>query len=363
MKGIAIILMVAGHTELPTLIHDFIYVFHMPLFFITAGYFFTKSAGNTPPPREFVKKRFKGLYVTFIKWSVLFLLLHNLWLAVGLLHTSTGSVDGSTPVWYGLTDFAKRLATLPTLMSGYDEFMNGAFWFFRALLVASLVYLALHLLAGKATGRGVTSCALLICGAALAFQTTRLGLGFSLPVIPGGGLREIWGLFFFGIGVAFRQVEHRIPNNPWLTGICFCILCVGAWFGWCGMENHGTLRDVFTLPLTGTAGFIATRHLASLIASVPSRTSRFLAFAGENTLYVLIFHTLCFKPVSAAKIMWYGLDWDQLGCHMVIHFNSQEDLFWIAYTIVGTLLSLGLAMVIRKIPAPKLPRLLPRFQN
>ena len=42
-KGIAIILMVAGHAELPTILSNFIYVFHMPLFFITAGYFFSRK--------------------------------------------------------------------------------------------------------------------------------------------------------------------------------------------------------------------------------------------------------------------------------------------------------------------------------
>ena len=39
-KGLAIILMVIGHAEAPGAISAFIYEFHMPLFFITAGYFF-----------------------------------------------------------------------------------------------------------------------------------------------------------------------------------------------------------------------------------------------------------------------------------------------------------------------------------
>lgn len=38
-KGIAIILMVVGHVEAPELLTNFIYTFHMPLFFIAAGYF------------------------------------------------------------------------------------------------------------------------------------------------------------------------------------------------------------------------------------------------------------------------------------------------------------------------------------
>lgn len=34
-KGIAIILMVAGHTPIPSVMSHFIYAFHMPLFFIS----------------------------------------------------------------------------------------------------------------------------------------------------------------------------------------------------------------------------------------------------------------------------------------------------------------------------------------
>ena len=39
-KGIAIILMVIGHADAPGLLTNFIYTFHMPLFFMAAGYFF-----------------------------------------------------------------------------------------------------------------------------------------------------------------------------------------------------------------------------------------------------------------------------------------------------------------------------------
>lgn len=42
-KGIAIILVVAGHAEGPEWLTNFIYEFHMPLFFMAAGF---SSTGN-----------------------------------------------------------------------------------------------------------------------------------------------------------------------------------------------------------------------------------------------------------------------------------------------------------------------------
>ena len=47
-KGIAIILMVIGHAEAPELLTNFIYTFHMPLFFIAAGYFSTENIFQIP---------------------------------------------------------------------------------------------------------------------------------------------------------------------------------------------------------------------------------------------------------------------------------------------------------------------------
>ena len=47
-KGIAIILMVVGHAECPGALMSLIYLFHMPLFFITAGYFFTRAHADEP---------------------------------------------------------------------------------------------------------------------------------------------------------------------------------------------------------------------------------------------------------------------------------------------------------------------------
>ena len=39
-KAIGIILMVVGHSGCPAIINSFLYIFHMPLFFILSGFFY-----------------------------------------------------------------------------------------------------------------------------------------------------------------------------------------------------------------------------------------------------------------------------------------------------------------------------------
>lgn len=62
-KALAIILMVIGHADCPDALGAFLYEFHMPLFFITAGYFFSVRYINDEA--TFVKKRFKRTISSF----------------------------------------------------------------------------------------------------------------------------------------------------------------------------------------------------------------------------------------------------------------------------------------------------------
>lgn len=337
-KGIAIILMVMGHAEPPDMISNFIYIFHMPLFFITAGYFFSRKYMDDP--WSFCVKRFKGLYVPFLKWALVFLVFHNLWFEVGLLNEQYGNWMGGVTHPYGWREFFKRLFMIVTTMSGYDEFMAGAFWFFRGLLVASILFLVLYKLVDAKTRLTPVWGVVAVCVIALAFQTYRLGFGFKISTIANGGLRDVWGMFFFGVGVLYRHFEARIGCRWWLSLVCLAVLCIGASQHWCGMNNNGQLRDILTLPLTGCAGFLFVRHISGLIDAAGGLVARALTYIGNNTLYIFILHIISFKTVSALKIAWYGLDPAQIGCHMVIHYNNHEDLFWLLYTVVGTALPL-----------------------
>lgn len=156
LKGIAIILMVAGHAEAPELLTNFIYTFHMPLFFMAAGYFFDRK--YLSDPARFVARRLRGLYVPFVKWSVLFLLLHNLWFELGVLNEQYGNWTGGVTHPYTWRTAMQRLMLIVTSMAGYDEFMAGAFWFFRGLLIASIVFLLVYKMIDS-TGRFSPSAA------------------------------------------------------------------------------------------------------------------------------------------------------------------------------------------------------------
>lgn len=87
-KGIAIILMVIGHTPIPEKISHFIFAFHMPLFFIASGW---SSNYIKYPFRQYVGKKWKSLMVPFFCYS----------LVVILLMLSIGRIDISNLLAHG----------------------------------------------------------------------------------------------------------------------------------------------------------------------------------------------------------------------------------------------------------------------
>lgn len=132
-KATAIMLMVLCHAmayDVP-----FIYMFHMPLFFFLSGYclkteYFAK-------PHVFAWKRVKGVWWPYAKWSVVFLLLHNLFFGLNLYNGEYG-YKGEGSQLYAMTDITERLQNILLHMHGYEQLLGG-YWFMRALFYGCII--------------------------------------------------------------------------------------------------------------------------------------------------------------------------------------------------------------------------------
>lgn len=80
MKGVAILLMLVGHTGIPKeeFLYKFIYSFHMPLFFIIAGYYAKSGEETGMSFLQTLKKDFKRLMVPYIVTSIAIVLFTSL---------------------------------------------------------------------------------------------------------------------------------------------------------------------------------------------------------------------------------------------------------------------------------------------
>ena len=351
-KGIAIILMVIAHAEAPGWLCKFIFEFHMPLFFITAGFFF--STKYLHDEATFVKKRVKGLYIPFVKWSVFFLIIHNWMFDIGILNEVYGNEQGGVLHPYSAHQIQQNLWNIFTAMGGYDAFLCGAFWFFRGLFVASILYLIIY----KVLDLGISriprnprisrsprisaSIPYLICLIMLLLCGWKTWEGLKVINLVQGGYRDMMGCFFFGIGFIFRQYVdgyRQIMSRQYLAIPATILFGLIVWlfskYLTANMNWRSTFQQFLSLPVPAILGFLMTYNISRWIDAGKGWFKRFLVYTGDHTLNIFIFHIISYKVVSLIKIWYYGMDIRQIGCHMVIHDHSQEDCFWILYTIAG----------------------------
>ena len=340
-KGIAIILMVIAHAEAPGWLCRFIFEFHMPLFFITAGYFFSLKYLNDEA--TFVKKRVKGLYWPFVKWAVFFLIIHNWMFDLGILNETFGNEAGGVTHPYSWHQIQQNLWTIVTAMAGYDAFLCGAFWFFRGLFVASILYLIIYKVVLKVLpSRAAASAPYIICLLMLLLCGWKTYEGLRIINLVQGGYRDMMGCFFFGCGFIFRQfvdAYHKATNRVYvslpMTLVCAVVVFLFSKYLTANMNWRSTYTQFLSLPIPALLGFMMTYNISRWIDCTKGWVKKFLVYTGDHTLNIFIFHIIAYKVVSLIKIWYYGLDPRQIGCHMVIHDYSQQDLFWILYTIAG----------------------------
>lgn len=334
-KGIAIIAVVLGHAGAPGNLSYMMYEFHMPLFFITAGYFFNlKYLENEG---EFVKRRFKGLYVPFVKWSLVFLLLYNVWFKIGFMNELYGNSNGGLLHPYSWHQIIQNAVSICVNMSGYDVCMGGTFWFFRALLIASIIFLFFYkFLSRYRLSKELTTG--IICVTALLAATLLVSYQLKITGLPQGGYRDIMGIFFFGVGFLYHSWESYLKQDKYYFPIFIYLLVMTLW---CylrlpiGMPfSTRQTSAIFMMILPAISGFLLIHQISKWIDNHPTHVRQFLVFCGNNTLYVFIFHFTVFKLVSLLKIWYYGMDYNRMGYYPVIH-EYTDDYFWIIYTIAG----------------------------
>ncbi len=339
LKALAILLVVLAHSCAPSFLGRFAYLTGVPAFFVLAGYFFNPA--YLDDKTTFVVRRVRSLYLPFVKWSLFFLLLHNLLFPLGLLSEQYGNAAGGVTHPYSWSQGMQQLWSIVFNMSGYDTFLAGAFWFFRTLFVASLAFLAAFWVARRVKWLNhpllqVGSVSLL----ALLLALWQSLSGTSITGLAQGGYRELMALCFMGIGFMLHYAEDRCglaalahPMLNLAAGLPLALLTV--FYPVSMTPAPSSPGAVAALVLGGSSAFLFLRGVAHFLLLLPwEKVRSILLFVGENTIYVFGFHLLAFKLVSALKVGVYALPWEMVGGHPVV-VAYKDDAFWVLYTLVG----------------------------
>ena len=341
LKGVGIILVVIGHSGCPHIVSKYIYTFHMPLFFMASGYFFSeKSVKNL---WTFVKKKIKGIYLPFALCSLAFLLLHNTLFKFGLINDEYGTTTGVVSSLYSDREIVTRALSIITRMDGYENLLLGAFWFLRALFFSSLILCFGTWLLGlvvKSTEKAILIISVLcLCVAGMLKYAH-----FSLPYIAQGGYREMIGVFFMGAGFFLKKYKDVLLNSK-LAIIFAFIISIGLFiFHPASMELSTGVIDWIIIPFSGISGTFIVFYLSHKWNS--HSHNKIVAYIGRKSIWILALHLLVFKLSELIEIAIYGLPIQMIGCHPII--PSPNDWFFCIHTLVAVSIPTILAFLLTK---------------
>ena len=331
-KAIGIVLMVVGHSGCPLILNRLIYSFHIPLFFFLSGYFMRFPDSNKDLSSSIIRK-LKGLYIPYVKWSVVFLLFHN---AFYKWHILTSN-DHSYSWWEILNRFIHIVCGM-----GMHDSLLGPFWFLRNLLLSSII--SLFIVYFVRHSRILPLIILLLMSVVFSYWEPDMIFDISLRDVFYGGS-------FFYSGYLFHIMEGRLtsPKRVYNNGffmvsflVLFVVVILSLPDGYTFMTDLRKQPYHFAIALIGI-------YVVMFISYV-FRECDTMQFIGKSTMDIFALHLLCFKLVSLVLVLSCNMSVDNLGQFPVI---EGFDHIWILYSIVGVVSPLLLAdlynIVIRKV--------------
>jgi fucose 4-O-acetylase-like acetyltransferase len=269
-KGLVILLVLLGHLLMSdALLKKSIYAFHMPFFFIAAGFFLPEK-----PFKQYLSRRFLTLIVPYFFFAMFY----------GML-----SLKNIPPMLY---------ATNQSLLKSGS---NGMLWFLPSLFFALLVG---HLLKNRIKGNLMLSIITIV---------TCISLGYLLNNQYHGGCLNMfrkWGLPFaidvvlissafvlIGYLFAYRNGLQWLNNRPRyqlaIMSLLVCVVLLSTFYETRKQYPQMATGDLGNWYVYFVVAVIATMGILSFSCLLSSfRWKRWLVWFGENSLTVFLVHRM-----------------------------------------------------------------------
>ena len=348
IKGIAILLMVLGHARFPGT--EFVYMFHMAVFFMASGYFIKeKHADSITSVKNTIIKRIKGLWLPFVVWNTIFTLCHNFFIMSNIYTSDTGVTAYLDP---SLVSISKTLSVKEMavnifkglFMAGHTE-LGGAFWFLRVLFYISVAYVIIDFCLKKILknqtrviiAQGIISAVFLTIGFFMSLK--------SIEVFATDRFFSCYSLYYIGMLLSkINTGKLKLWHYIVMTILGFSAVLVLSNFGSISIGNNDYVNPAFMLGAS-LAGWFFLFGIAGLFENIKGINSLFVIL-GQNTLGLVIFHFLCFKPVNI--IVALVNDWP-MSTVAGFPVNYVSGCWWIAYTLSATILPIIIWTIWKKI--------------
>lgn len=330
-KAIGILLIIMGHTALKTPLFTFTYLFHIPLFFFVAGYFFNDA--YLEKPLLFLRKKLIRLYIPWLAYGLIFVLLHNLFLKWNLIAYDFHAQKLIEP--YSLSDMLHKSLGVLTFFA-WKEPLLAPLWFLFGLFSGLCVFFVVSWTAKRIFPTHPERCraVLMLLCMALGFIGNAYHFHLSLLYRP----MVIAGLMY--VGTLYRLFQPTIKLTAWGAAACFLVLLVATTFKY--EVNVGAM--LFGNPLLflmfACAGCYLILWLSQYIQTNTKHLRSIFDFIGQYTFSIMALQYLAFKLAALLQIVVSGYPIRYLAYYPVIPKNT--CVWWMVYTLVGLVVPLFL---------------------
>ena len=334
-RAFAICMIVLGHSfteDSTSPIRAFLYLFHVPLFFIISGFFFKEDYLSAA--KDFVLGRLRRLWIPFLLWSVPFILLHNIFFKLEI-YSPEVTFRGATVPYYSIADTFVRLAKL--IFFQESEQLLGGFWFLPCLFFTAIIFFAFSFISNKLR----KSYALpLLCILGFILGNFMFYNDIRFPFIPFDARLFLVTTFLFFIGFLYKKYEYLVPINSYFSLLCLLLLVFVLTIGHYKIDSiNNTVgylpKAILYLVFTPILGTYIILYLSKIISRY--RIADFFDYIGRNTITILALHFLSFKLVSFLIVYSENLNRFEIANFPVI---PNRDGWFLAYFLAGLLIPL-----------------------
>lgn len=282
LKAIGILLVVFGHNNY-SVIGDYIYTFHMPIFFFISGLVYNISKKSSF--KTYVGKKVNSLLLPYFLFAIV---LYIFWFLIGRKFGDSASLNLS-PI--------KNLIGIIYAQGG-ESYMDWGrpLWFLPCLFIVTLLFYPLAKLNKWLIGLLIIVSALIgfILNEYLAYR-----LPWSLDV-------AFTALLFYGSGYLFKVIWLK---NNWyylLAALLFFIISIALFRinGRIDMSD-GDYNNYLLFILSAFSGILFMLFLVYMLPQI-----KIINFIGINSLVIMALHLRALTFIKAIEIYVFGIPYE-----------------------------------------------------
>lgn len=352
LKGIGILLVIVGHTYGP--MTNFIYLFHMPIFFMAAGYCYSaKYSESLFGLAKLAKRRLRSLWFPYALINIIFILLNNFFIDINF-YTTDESLIEQVPTfykqipghYYSANEILNKI--VHALLFNQSTQLTGATWFLEVLFFATLGFAAVDYIIRKITFAKNNKVRVAFHCIVLSVFLVISEFKSQIPFLGKYRLATILvviGLFEMGLlyKIIEKKIHLRFKYILMIAVLSNFALIVLNFFGSIDLSSHSYSSLMF-LFLTSVLGWLMIYGFSQII-SKNNFLRKIFKFYGKNSLVILMVHLLFYKPVTILLV-----NINNLPNYMIASFPvlTVDNGLWIVYSIVNILLCTLLVFVWNK---------------